>query len=137
MVDGNLILAAWAHNVSRDFLTGAWSAYARLDVPPQTPGASAGASGTMEPPTPSATTAVRSTSTPIAPAASAGSIAEPTPALDPARPLRIGLPIYVGIVPVVLLAGYLMSRRLGRAAQAGEDGDSKAAGAGAGAERDG
>jgi hypothetical protein len=135
MVSGNLLLAAWAHNVSSDFLTGAWSAYTRLDVPTQTPASSVGASSTMQPPTPSVTRGVRSTSTPIPPAASSDDL---TPPLDSAGPLRIGLPIYVGIVPVMLLAAYLMFRRLARPAAArGEDGDAKGAGDSDGGERHG
>jgi hypothetical protein len=141
MVGGNLLLAAWAHNVSRDFLTGAWSSYARLDIPTQAPESSAGAPGTIERQTPSVTTIVRSSSTPIPPAASdasAASVDVPTPALDSAGPLRIALPIYVGIVPVTLLAAYLIFRRVGRPAAAlGEDGDGKGIGDSPGPEHDG
>jgi hypothetical protein len=42
---------------------------------------------------------------------------EPNSPLDSARPIRVGFPIYLGVVPVVLLAGYLIARRLGNPAE--------------------
>jgi len=138
VVGGNLLLAAWAHNVSSDFLTGAWSAYAWLDAPGQAHESSAGESGAGEGLTQPVPTAARSTPTPTPVAGARSSSEQPAAPLDSAGPIPVGLPIYLGIIPVAILAGYLIVRRLGHpAAPVGEHGDEQAPDDGAGREHDG
>jgi len=135
---GKLLLAAWAHNVSRDFLTGAWYAYARLDSPAQATKSPPGESGAEEGPTQPVATAVRPTPTTTQVAVSRSSLEQPAAPLDSAGPIPVGLPIYLGIIPVAILAGYLLVRRLGQpAAPVAEHGDEQAPDDGAGREHDG
>ena len=113
---GNLLLATWPHNVTRDFLTGAWYSYAWLDAPPIQ-----GPVGAIDQTPPTAVPLRSTVSEPVRPASTGASVRAETEAesgpQDRAtpKPIQTALPIFLGTIPVVALLGYWMiSRQRGR-----------------------
>ncbi len=91
MVQGNLILAVWWHNVRRDLLSGAWYAYTYLDLTPDS-----------RTPLPQATEVP--TETPSAAEHTPQSALTPSPQINPrsAGDQNPAIPIMAGLVPVVI-----------------------------------
>jgi hypothetical protein len=113
VVGGNLLLATWAHNVPQDLLTGAWSSFVWLDAPAAPAMSLAERSDDTPVPSPISTTAVAVPPT-ATPTLSIEPQADRTTSLPSAGPFSVGWPIYLGAIPVVVLAGSLMFRRLRR-----------------------
>lgn len=98
---GNILLAVWWHNVRRETLSGAWYAYLQLDLP-ELPTA-----------TPITLSLVSMTPTHVAselaPTPTSLPIITPTPPNQPDSPAESenntspALPVFLGVVPVVLL----------------------------------
>jgi len=108
--NGNVLLAAWPHNVSQEHLTGAWYAFRTLDAPPlrEAPARPLATAASPSTPVPDAgrtpTPTVRTTPTHVsaaAPVDEGSAPAEGNPAI----------PVYVGIIPVVLLTIAAIARR--------------------------
>jgi hypothetical protein len=91
MVQGNLILAVWWHNVRRDLLSGAWYAYTYLDLTP-------------DPRTPLPQATEVPTETPPAAENTPQSALTPSPQINPrsAGDQNPAIPIMAGLVPVVI-----------------------------------
>lgn len=111
IVQGNVLLAAWSNDVNREFRTGSWYSFRRLDVP-ETPISSLPKQDQTQlvPPT--------SEPTPVA----VENPDEPNGNISRLSDLNVesrnflganpGLYIFLGVSPVLILIGYLAYRRL-------------------------
>lgn len=121
VVEGNILLATWAHNVSQEFLTGAWFSYAVLPDAPRVVGSPYPTA------TPLATEAVAATQ-PGEPGITATPTAVPggVPADNPTS-LPGGenpaIAVLVGLLPVLLLVGVFLVSARQRAKSATEEGE--------------
>lgn len=106
VVDGNILLATWAHNVSQEFLTGAWFSYAVLPDAPHIVGSpyptvtptTTQAVLTVETGEPAMTT----TPTPVP-----GGVPADNPTSLPGGE-NPAVAVLVGLVPVLLLVGLFL-----------------------------
>ncbi|MGA9533883.1 MAG: hypothetical protein WBR18_14280 [Anaerolineales bacterium] len=119
VVQGNVLLATWAHNVSQEFLTGAWFSYAVLQDALPLVGS----------PYPTATANLSATafaeSTPTPEPSQTPSSAPELVAPDSRTSLPGGenpaVPVLIGLVPVILVVGILYAAIRGRELKAVDD----------------
>ncbi|HET7010128.1 MAG TPA: sialidase family protein [Anaerolineales bacterium] len=98
VVQGNVLLATWAHNVTQDFLTGAWYAYTVLDAPEVPVQVVATPTGATDPSTP---TPEIVSATPVPTVQRA--YGDPSPRANPASPILWGV---ISVIGVGALAAY-------------------------------